>query len=353
MPGDYFQRVYAETPTRMWVNNPSGADLERALAAGAINCTTNPQYCQKLFDTDPDYMRGVVDRVVREVEDDEEAAEKVYHQAALRVLECFRPLYDASGGAQGFVTIQGDPRKDDDADAMIDEALRGAKLGPNFMAKIPVIESGAAAIEALVERNVPVCATEIFTLSQAIYMCEKYEQAARKSGNRPPFFVTHINGIYDEYLAHYAKAINADLAPEVLSEAACAVTRAEYRLIKERNYPGIMLGGGARGLKHFTEMVGGDVHVTINWREIDLLQQEDRPVENRMDYVVPQSIIDELNEKLPDFRKALAVDGLQPEEFKDFGGLLRFRNSFVGGWKRLLEEVRARRLVLEGEAVSA
>jgi hypothetical protein len=94
----------------MWVNNPSGADLERAIAAGAINCTTNPQYCQKLFDTDPEYMRGVVDSVVREVEDDEEAAEKVYHTASLRVLTRFRPLYDASGGAQGFVTIQGDPR---------------------------------------------------------------------------------------------------------------------------------------------------------------------------------------------------------------------------------------------------
>jgi hypothetical protein len=72
-----------------------------------------------------------------------------------------------------------------------------------------------------------------------------------------------------------------------------------------------------------------------------------------MDYVVPQSIIDELNEKLPDFRRALTEDGLRPEEFKDFGALLRFRNSFIGGWERLIEEVRARRLVLAGEAVSA
>jgi transaldolase len=353
MTGNYFQRVFNETPTRLWINNPNGQDLEKAIAVGAINCTTNPQYCQKLFESDPEYIRSVVDSVVREVEDDEEAAEKIYHKATHRVIARFRSIYEASGGTQGYVTMQGDPRKDDDVDTIVNEAIRGAKLGPNFMAKIPVIESGAAAIEALVKRNVPICATEIFTLSQAINICEKYAQAAKKSGNNPPFFVTHINGIFDEYLTLHAKAINADISPDILSQAACIVTRAQYRMMKTRNYPGTMLGGGARSIKHFTEMVGGNVHVTINWKEIDILQREDRPIENRMNHLDPQDVIDELNEKLPDFRRALLEDGLYPIEFKDFGALHRFRNSFIGGWKRLLEEVRDRRSVVNSEIVTA
>jgi transaldolase len=258
----------------------------------------------------------------------------------------FRPLHEASGGTQGFVTIQGDPRMDDDAEFIVAEALRHRKLGPNFMAKIPVIPAGVEAVEELVARDVPLCATEIFAVDQATHICEAYARAAKKSGKRPPFFVTHITGIFDESEGLWVKAQGVDISPEALHQAGCIIARKEYRILRERGYPGTLLGGGARGNHHFTEFVGGDFHITINWSTARDLLEIDGPVVSRIDAAAPQDVIDELSEKLPDFRKAYCEGGLAPSEFKEFGPLQHFRDSFLAGYDRLLSEIAERRALL-------
>jgi transaldolase len=215
------------------------------------------------------------------------------------------------------------------------------------MAKIPVTEAGAAAIASLVERGIPICATEVFALDQAIYICEAYQRASSATGKRPPFFVTHITGIFDEYLQGYVKERGIAIDPEVLGQAGWAVAHAEYRLHKERRYPGALLGGGARGLHHFADMVGGDMHVTINWSTARELLDADYPPTPRISDTPTREVLDELTAKLPDFRRAHEVGGLAPAEFKDFGPLLHFRGSFLRGWSRLVDEVKARRGAIE------
>lgn len=343
MSSGYFHRVAEETPTRFWINNPMGPDMKRAIAAGAINVTTNPAYCSKLIKGDPEYIRGVIDSVIKETPDADVAADLVYQKAASRVMSRFLPLYEQSGGTYGYVTIQGDPRADDDADAIVSAVLRHRRLGKNYMAKIPVILAGAQAIETLVARDIPICATEVFSISQAVYICELYQRAAQKYSEHPPFYVTHITGIFDEYLQRVVQRDNIDIAPQVLWHAGCAVARKEYRILKERGYKVTMLGGGARGPQHFTEFVGGDVHITINWSLAQKLIEADDSVVSRIDAEIPQPVIDELCEKLPDFRRAFYEDGLSLEEFADFGGVQLFRNMFLEGYTHLLEEIPTRR----------
>ncbi|MBP1768556.1 MAG: transaldolase, partial [Candidatus Aminicenantes bacterium] len=229
MPQQYFHRVHAETPTRMWINNPTVDDTRRAIAAGAVSCTTNPSFCSKLLQTDPEHIRGLIAQSVKESKDNDAAAEQVYHRASARILELFRPLYDQSRGTMGFVTIQDDPRHDDDAEHIVDVTMRCTKLGPNFMTKIPVIASGISAIEELVARNIPICATEIFAVSQAVHMCEVYERAAKRSGNYPPFYLTHITGIFDQYMAEVVKAEKIGIPPEILRQAGCVIARRPHR----------------------------------------------------------------------------------------------------------------------------
>ena len=45
----YFNRLYEQYDNRFWINNPSGKECDLAISACAVNCTTNPQYCQKLL----------------------------------------------------------------------------------------------------------------------------------------------------------------------------------------------------------------------------------------------------------------------------------------------------------------
>ncbi len=343
MPSGYFHRITAETPTRLWINNPSGADVDRAIAAGAVNCTTNPAYCSKLLVSDPDYIRGVIDEVIVTTHDDDVAATRVYQRAGARVMARFRPLHEQSSGKYGYVTMQDDPRNDENPVAVIRGALHNRTLGPNFMAKIPVIEGGVEALEACVEGNIPICATEVFSMAQAITMCELYQQAVERTGNRPPFFVTHITGIFDEYLGKVAEREGIDISPKVLSQAGCAVARKEYRMLKERGYETTMLGGGARGTHHFTEMVGGDVHITINWSTAQEIIDAGTPVVSRIDVETSQSVINELSEKFVDFRRAYNEDELSLEEFAGFGPVQLFRNAFLKGYYLLLAEIASRR----------
>ncbi len=299
MAFDYFHRVHRETATRFWINLPTDAEAVQAIEAGAVSCTTNPTHCARMIDMEPDYMRGVIDGVVREVDDDDAAAERVYQIASLRIVDRFLPKFKASGGQEGFVTIQGDPRRDDDADYIINEALRHCALGPSVMAKIPINEAGLYAVENLAARDVPICATEVFTVSQAVAVCEAYQRAAERSGNHPPFFVTHITGIFDKWMAEYVQREGITIAPEVLAQAGWAVAHEEYRVLKARGYPGQMLGGGALNNAHFTEMVGGDMHVTLNWSIVKALLEADGPVVSRVDVPAAAEVVAELSEKIP------------------------------------------------------
>jgi len=220
------------------------------------------------------------------------------------------------------------------------------KLSPNHMVKIPVIYGGMQAIEWCVEENIPICATEVFSIAQIVDMCEMYEKAAERSENPQPFFVTHITGIFDDSLQRFSKPTGVEIGPEVLSQAGCAVARKEYRLIKERGYRTVMLGGGVRPLYHFTEFVGGDVHITINWKDADALMRQDGPVVSRIDAETTQAVIDELCDKFEVFRQAYHDDGLKREEYVDYGPVQLFRNDFLMGWYTLLAEVSKRRNAL-------
>lgn len=344
MTTGYFHRVTAQSPTRLWINNPTREEARLSIAAGAVSCTTNPTYAMKQIQREEELALRVVDRAIQETANDALAAEWVQRELARPILEAFLPLFERNPGREGFVSIQGSPLLEDDGAYIVEEAMRNRRAGKNYIAKIPVTAPGLQAIDTLIREDIPVIATEVMGIAQAIAACEVYQRASAASGKRPAFFVTHITGILDEYLQEVVRRQGIDVSPDALWQAGCIVARQQYRILQERRYPGIMLGGGARGLHHFTEMVGGEVHVTINWAgTADRLIESDPPVVYRMFCPAPQRVIDELLEKLPDFDRAYREDGLRIDEFADFGPVELFRNSFIRGWEFLLQTIRARR----------
>jgi len=343
---DYFHRVASQTKTRVWINNPSQSDLSNAIEAGAVSGTTNPAYGSKLLKSEPEYMIGVIQDVIADCADDNEAADRIYQVISGRFMEGFLPLYQSSVGQQGFVTMQDDPRRDEDPQQIIDATLRHAKVGANYMAKIPVIESGMAAMSQLVALNIPICATEVFSIAQAVAMCEVYAEASATSGKSPPFYMTHITGIYDEEIQSQVVDQGIDISPDLVRQAGTIVMRKQYRVIKERGFATTMLGGGARAPYHFTEWVGGDAHITINWSTFEELMELDPPIEDLIHATDDEAAIAELREKIPDFRRAYDDDGLAPHEFASYAPLLRFRKNFIDGCDAVLDDIAKCRRVL-------
>ena len=349
MKQGYFNQVAEKTETRLWVNNPTDEEAKKALKAGAISCTTNPTYVARLLklpETKEKTIR-IIDQAIAETNDDTKAAALIQRKLIASMAFCFMPHFKATDGNEGFVSLQMDPRLEDDPSRIVAAALADFELYPNCIAKIPVTLSGLIAIDCLVRLNKPVIATEIMAISQAIAACDVYKKASKESGYTPAFFVTHISGIFDEHIKAEAESLGITLSPEAMRLAGCAVAKKQYKIMQERQLPGLLLGGGARGLHHFTEMVGGKAHVTMNWNNsIDLLEKNPPPIKNLMDNPVPESIIRELSKKSPTFEKAYSEDGLKPIEFEDFGPVVRFRNQFLNGWNKLMETIGERRVAL-------
>ena len=119
----YFHRVNRETATRVWVNNPTAEDLCASIGAGAVAGTTNPTYGSVLLTREPEYVEPIIDEVFAVESDPYRAADAIYQRISRRFMEGFLPQWESSGGAWGFVTMQDDPRLDEDPDLIVDAAL--------------------------------------------------------------------------------------------------------------------------------------------------------------------------------------------------------------------------------------
>ncbi len=342
-PESYFLRVAHQTPTEFWINNPTRQQTDLAILHGASGCTNNPSYTQKMADhpTEGAHAIGILEQVVKDVQTDWDAVAEFQRRLVKPIAEKFLPIFKNSANRKGFVSIQGDPIHEEDPDVIIREALENRKVSPNICCKIPTTHAGLKAMEYLISQDIPLNATEIFAIHQGVVLCETYQRASRKYGKTPQLYVSHIAGIYDDFLQNTVKKDDIEISPDVLWQAGLAVARKLYQIMEERQYPGIFIAGGARGLHHFTEMVGGKVCCTINWEgTADRLLEENPAVVYRLFNPVPKKVIDELIEKLPDFKRGYLENGLEIEEFENFGPVNLFRSTFINSWNRVLEMVR-------------
>ncbi len=340
----YFHRVARSTRTRLWINNPTPAEARQAIADGAIACTSNPTYAARMLQVDRDAAVRVIDACLRESADDAVVADLVQGRLLQRIMPEFGSLYAQDPGRSGLVSVQGDPRFDTDAEHIIAEVRRHRQLGVNYLAKIPATAAGLKAIAFCVRENLPVIATEVFSVSQALAVAELHRDECRRSGHRPALFLTHISGIFDDCLRDQARARGIAIDPDLLHQAGIIVAREQYRLLAARGFEGItMLGGGARGPWHFSELVGGTMHITINPNTVADLIRMDLPVVDRLHAPAPASAVAELCRAFPDFAAALVPGAQAPAEFEHYAPVKHFLAAFIKGWEALLAEIGARR----------
>lgn len=340
----YFQRVQEQTPTKFWINNVTREQAHLSIAAGAVGCTQNPAYTWKIIESDEkQYAYNIIDRITKEQKDDNLAMIELQRELIGNIAVIFKPMYDASRGKHGFVSIQGDPFLED-TKSIVEFARYNRKAGENIMAKIPVVEGGLEAVEILAKEYIPINATECMAIRQVLDVCEVYEKATKNMVNPAPLYYSVITGIFDEHLASVTKSQNIDISGDALWHAGMIVAKKAYRLVKSRGYNCHFIGGGARGLHHFTEMVGADAQITINWQgTADKLIEQDPPVVQRFFMPTPEVMLDELLEKLEDFRKAYLINGIGVDEYEEYGPVVLFRSMFETAWTNSVAAIAARR----------
>ena len=337
----YFKRVQQLTASRFWINNVTLDEAQKAIDAGATGCTQNPSYVWKMMTAKEEQVRvdASVKRALEKTKDVDDALVMIQRDLVADVANMFLPLYKQSFGRLGYVSIQGNPFKED-AGTILKTARFNREAGHNIMIKIPVTKEGLEAIGACIAEGMPVNATEVMSIQQAIDLIEVYEKAAKGLEHPPVVYLSHIAGIFDEYINNYVAQQKVPILGDVTFQGGKIVAKKIRAYMDERKTAVGFINGGARGLHHFTEWVGADISTTINWKGTaeDLLELNP-PVVARFDNPVPESVLDELLAKLPDFKKAYMIGGLHVHDYEEFGPVELFCSSFRKAWGQARERI--------------
>ncbi|NLC69004.1 MAG: hypothetical protein GX754_09570, partial [Clostridiaceae bacterium] len=233
----YFHRVQAQTPTKFWINNVTRNEARLAIDAGAVGCTTNPSYTWKMINNpgETEDILRILDGILKVENDDDEVLVRLQRELAAKIAGIFMPMYTKSNGKLGYVSIQGDPFKED-TESILRYARFNREAGENIMVKIPVTKEGLEAIEILAAEAIPINATEVMAVRQALDVCKVYHKATKGLRNPAPIYFSHIAGIFDEYLKMIVEKNGIDISPDVLWQAGISIAKKTYHMVREKGY---------------------------------------------------------------------------------------------------------------------
>jgi transaldolase len=203
--------------------------------------TSNPTIFAHALSTGTTYDEQIGDLAVRGVSVDE-AARAITTYDIRWAAEQFRPVYDATNGVDGRVSIEVDPRFARDTAKTIAEAraLWWMVDRPNVFIKIPATAEGLPAITQALSEGISVNVTLIFSLRRYGEVIDAYmaglEQAmanghdVSKIASVASFFVSRVDTEADQRL----DKIGTPEAAALRGKAAIANGRLAYELAEQR-----------------------------------------------------------------------------------------------------------------------
>jgi transaldolase len=190
----------------------TGPELRRLIAEdGLRGMTSNPTIFQKAI-AETDLYDDDVRRFAEQGLPPAEIFEALEVADVQRAADAFRPVYEATGGDDGFVSIEVGPHIAHDTERSIAEARRlWAACGrPNVMVKIPGTAEGVPAIRRCLEQGVNINITLLFSVARHREVMEAYLAAleARLAAGEPidrlrsvaSFFVSRVDTNVDKKL---------------------------------------------------------------------------------------------------------------------------------------------------------
>ncbi len=266
---------------------------------------------------------------------------------SIKAAELLKPIFDREKGRNGRLSVQTDPRLYRDADAIVEQAVRFAALGPEHHRE----DSGDVGRRRRRSKRRPTAAISInatvsFSLPQAIAVAEAFERGLRRrerEGKPTPELgsvCTLMVGRLDDWLKLVADKRDISVDPGVLEWAGVAVFKKAYAIYKERGYRLRLLSAAFRNHMHWSEFIGGDVvispphkwQVRFNASDIDVVPRIDTPVRGR-DAREPDEV-----RGLPSLLRR--EDGIAVDDFDAFGPTRRTLRQFVSACGDLNAQIR-------------
>ena len=200
-----------------------------------VGVTSNPTIFQKALEKGDAYDEQAADLALREIDLDQAVRELMAHDIRW-ACDVLRPVYDATHGQDGRVSIEVDPRLAHNTDRTSAEAkaLWWMVDRPNVMIKIPASIEGLPSITAATALGISVNVTLIFGLDRYDAVMDAYLsglEAAKQAGidlstirSVASFFVSRVDTEIDKRL----DKLGSDEAKALRGKAAIANARLAY-----------------------------------------------------------------------------------------------------------------------------
>lgn len=332
--------------THIWMDSCGEEALNFGLERGIVGATSNPVIVGSVIKSELPYWEGRIRYYLESMPEatEEDIAWAIIYEAGRERSKKLLPVFEGSKGKKGRLSIQTNARYYRNAEKMISQAEELAALGKNMQVKAPASAAGIKAFEELTYRGININATVSFTVAQAVAVAEAVERGLKRreaeglpTDDMAPICTIMI-GRLDDYLKIVTKPV-ALVYPECMEWAGIAAFKEAYRIYKERGYRTRLLSAAYRNRYHWSELVGGDVSMTIPFDWYKKINDCKAPVEDRINVPVEKKYLDELM-TIPEFVMAYKEDGMKPEQFEEFGAFRRTIQGFIAGYDDLLKLIR-------------
>ncbi|MGY1915979.1 transaldolase family protein [Blastococcus sp. SYSU DS0973] len=330
-------RMTQETPTRLWNDSATPAELSAAIGWGAVGATCNPVIALAALKSDlprwQQRIRGYADE--HPTASESEIGWAMVKELSVEAAALLTDAFAEHRGRNGRLSVQTDPRLYRDGAALAAQAVEFDALAPNVIVKIPATETGIRAMEEATYRGVSINATVSFTVPQAVAVAEAIERGLQRReaegldvGAMGPV-CTIMVGRLDDWLKAVAARDLVTVDPGVLEWAGVAVFKRAHEIFQERGFRTRLLSAAFRNHMHWSQLVGGDVVISppFEWQvRLNASGIEPRP---RIDEPVAPDVLDTLYGRFADFRRAYDADGMVAGEFQDFGATRKTLRQFL------------------------
>jgi transaldolase len=219
----------------------AGGELKRLIEEdGLRGMTSNPAIFEKAIDESHDYDEDIRTQTLAG-KDAKAIYETISQRDVQSAADVFRPLYDRTDGADGYVSLEVNPHLARNTAGTIEEARRlwSALNRPNVFIKVPATIEGLPAIQQLIGEGINVNVTLIFGLPRYRQVAEAFIAGleARAAQGKPvnhiasvaSFFVSRIDALIDPLLEKQGGA----LAEKAHGQIAVASAKTAYQIYKE------------------------------------------------------------------------------------------------------------------------
>ena len=227
-----------ELGQRLWLDSIKRELLDDGTLARYIEelsltgLTSNPTIFEAAIDKGHAY-----DESIRERCRDNPSSEELFVELALqdltRAADLFRPTFDASGGIDGWVSLEVSPLLAENTAGTIESAaeLHRRAARPNLLIKIPGTPQGLPAIEQSIFAGIPINVTLLFSRAQYLAAADAYMRGLER--RHAAGLDLAIESFASLFVSRWDVAVKDRVAPSLRNRLGIAVAMQTYRAYRD------------------------------------------------------------------------------------------------------------------------